>query len=129
MWKKLNININMIAVDTGSAVLISMPRKSEYAGYQFWFPKKLVNRGRHSAAVTLTFKDDFVFHLRKFGNGKFNNHEVIDEIPIAADEMEEAFSTVNENIIAPKDIDIYETHKPEKLEAVETTADESLIDY
>lgn len=128
MWKKLNVNSNMVQADAPNALLIGMPNKSEYAGYSFWISKKLVRSGKHPAALEISYKDDFIFHLLKYGNGRFNSREIIDDIPLAADEMEEALSTVNENITGAKSVNIYETHKPPELDAVDTVADESLID-
>ena len=128
MWKNININKNLIKADTGKAVLVAMPHNSGYDGYSFWHPSKLVREGKHGAAVSLGYTDDFVFHLKKYGKGKYNTNEVIDEIQLAPDELEEAFGMINENITSPKHNNPYETHKPTEKSPTETIADESLTD-
>lgn len=37
-WKKVQISRQNIQAETARAVLIKMPRKSEYKGYVFWHP-------------------------------------------------------------------------------------------
>lgn len=124
MWKNLNVSKNMIKVETGRAVLIALPHNSKYDGYAFWHPAKLVREGKHSAAVSISYTEEFEFKLKKYG--KRNN--VIDEISLSYDEIEEAFGVVNENISAPQKPNPFETHKPQSIEAVESQADDSLID-
>ena len=126
MWKTISINKNQIKAETGKAVLIAMPHKSDYDGYSFWHSAKLVRDGKHSAAVSISYTDDFVFRLKKYGKGRFNRNEVIDEIPIAADEFEMIFSVTDENITAS--VNPYETHKPQELTAVTVEVPEDLKD-
>lgn len=128
MWKTININKQNIKAETGKAVLIACPHASDYNGYCFWHPSKLVRDGRHSNAVSISYTEEFTFRLKKYGQGKYNSHEVIDEIQLGYDELEEVFGVMNENISAPDEKNPYETHKPEAVDAVKTEADSSLID-
>lgn len=128
MWKNININKQNIKTETASAVLFKMPHNSRYDGFVFWHSSKLVREGRHSNAVSIGYTDDFKFKLKKYGNGKYNSHEVIDEKEITAAEFEEAFGIMDDNISSPKSKSNYETHKPQEVEAVETEADENLVD-
>lgn len=127
-WKNININSNQIETDTGKSVLIKMPNNSEYAGYMFWHPSKLVRNGRHSASYSLGYTDEFIFKLKKYGNGKWNKREVIHEIEISAEEFEEAFGVTDRNISSKKYVNDFETHKPEPIEAVEVEVENSLKD-
>lgn len=97
-WKNFNINKNMIVSETSNGITISMPKKSKYNGYSFWHPKKCVRSGRNSSSVSIGFTDDFHFVLIKYGNGKYNRNEVIDEITIDASEMEDILYSVDQNI-------------------------------
>ena len=42
MWHKITISANSIEASTDKAVLIKMKHKSNYDGFVFWHPKKLV---------------------------------------------------------------------------------------
>lgn len=121
-WKNLQINKNLIKYDTGKAVLIAMPHSSEYDGYKFWHPSKLVRPGSHAAAVTIGYTDEFVFRLKKYGNGRYNSREVLDEIPLAGDEMAAIFG------IPLSDQEEPLIYTPETLEPENLGVDESLID-
>lgn len=128
MWKEININSNLIKRETGKAVLIALPHSSGYNGYSFWFPSKLVTKGKNSSAVSLRYTDDFSFRFVKYGKGRYNRNEVIDEIPIAADEFEAIFETVDSNITSSAVKNPYETHKPKELAAEEVEVIEELKD-
>lgn len=128
MWKNININMQNIETETAKAVLIKMPNKSTYAGYKFWHPSKLVKKGRHSNAKSIGYTDDFTFKLKKYGNGKYNQKEVVSEIEISVKEFEEAFGVMDENIHSKTYKSDFETHKPKQVEAVEVEVDESLKD-
>ena len=128
MWKTININRQNIRTGTGKAVLIACPHASDYNGYCFWHPSKLIREGRHRNAVSMSYTEEFTFRLIKYGKGRYNQYDVIDEVTVAADEIEEIFRVMDENISAPDEKNPYETHKPESVEAVKTEADSSLID-
>lgn len=128
MWKEININSNLIKRETGRAVLIALPHNSEYNGYSFWFPSKLVKKGKNSAAVSLSYTEDFSFRFVKHGKGRYNRNEVIDEITIAADEFEVVFEAVDSNITSPAEYNPYETHKPREMLAEDVEVIEELKD-
>ena len=128
MWKEININSNLIKRETGRAVLIALPHNSDYNGYSFWFPSKLVKKGKNSAAVSLSYTDDFSFRFVKYGKGRYNRNEVIDEITIAADEFEVVFEAVDSNITSPAEYNPYETHKPREMLAEDVEVIEELKD-
>lgn len=128
MWRSININKQNIKAETDKAVLIACPHNSEYDGYCFWHSSKLVREGRNSNAVQISYTEDFTFYLKKYGKGKYNSRDVIDEVQLGYDELEEIFGVMNENISAPAYKSDYETHKPAEVAAVEQTADESLVD-
>ena len=127
-WKNININIQNIKAQSSRSILIAMPHSSDYDGYCFWHSSKLVREGRHSNAVSIGYTDDFNFRLIKYGKGKWNSRDVIDEIYINASQLEDAFGVMNENIKAPKQVNIYETHKPEELKPIKSDALEELKD-
>lgn len=128
MWRSININKQNIKAETGKAVLIACPHNSDYDGYCFWHPSKLVRDGRHSNAVSISYTEDFTFYLKKYGKGQYNRNEVIDEIQLGYDELEEVFGVMNENISAPIIKNPFETHKPVAVAPEHTDADESLLD-
>lgn len=92
-WKKVHFNAQNIEHETGKATLIKMPKKSAYAGYKFWHPAKLVRtEGGKGYFVSFSYTDDFTFTLKKYGNGKYNGREVIDEVTLKGDEIAEHFA-------------------------------------
>lgn len=95
-WYNLEINIQNVKYETLKATLIKMPNKSEYAGYSFWHPNKLIRNGSNSHAIKLGYNDQFVFRLKKYGKGKHNSNDVIDEIEIDATDFEEAFECMRD---------------------------------
>jgi hypothetical protein len=103
MWKNIEINIQNIEIKTDKAVLFKCPHKSDYDGYTFWHPLKLVRDGSNSYAVSVGYTNDFEFTLRKYGGGKHNSREVISEKKIGAEEFEKMLKTMDDNITAPKD--------------------------
>lgn len=117
MWKNININKQNIEAETGKAILIKMPNNSNYKGFMFWHPTKLVRDGRNKNAVSIGYNDEFTFDLKKLGNGKYNKMDVIDEIKISVEEFEEAFGVMDENITSLKKDETYlRVEEPEKVE-------------
>lgn len=117
MWKNIEINIQNIETDTGKATLIKMPNTSDYAGYKFWHPSKLVRYGSNSYARSIGYTDEFTFKLFKNGNGKHNKFDVIDEIEIDAEEFEEAFGCMEDCTRSKNKEESYLIVKePEKVE-------------
>ena len=102
MWKQININKQQIIANCDNAVLIKMPHNSDYDNYSFWHPTKLIKDGKNKNAHVVLYTDEFLFHLIKYGKGKWNKRQVLDRITIKAYEFETAFETINKNIIMPK---------------------------
>lgn len=127
MWKNIEINDSLVKARTAKSVLIAFPRKSQLHGYSFWHPAKLVRTGRIVNTVSIGYSGEFVFRIKKYGNGKYNKREIISEMEIVADEFEQAFAGINSNDVEPDDTP--EIHIPEPLEPENAVADESLIDY
>lgn len=116
MWKNIEINVQNIETDTGKATLIKMPNKSEYAGYKFWHPSKLIRYGSNSYARSISYTDEFTFKLFKNGNGKYNKFDVIDEIEISVEEFEEAFECMKDCTRAKNDETYLIVEEPKKIE-------------
>ena len=121
-WCTVDFYENQIKATSERAVCIICPHSSRYDGYSFWVPSAFVRQGRNAAMMSLFFPSDFVFHLKKTGNGRYNRHRVIAEINLQGREIYDAFGEPAEQL------NPYETHKPQELAAVDVTADESLID-
>ncbi|KAA6348971.1 hypothetical protein EZS27_003571 [termite gut metagenome] len=99
MWQKIFFNSQSIQAETDSAVLIKMPNKSEYQGYCFWHPKKLVReQGGKGYHYTFSFTEDFVFHLKKYGQGRHNRRDVIREVDLSVCQIKKEFGVVDENV-------------------------------
>lgn len=128
MWKSININKQNIKAETEKAVLITCPHNSDYDGWEFWHPAKLVREGRHDNAVSVSYTEDFNFILKKYGKGKWNKNKILDEQQIDFEEFEEMFEVMNENIKSPDYKSDFETHKPKQLEAGEVEVLEELKD-
>ena len=116
MWKNIEINLQNIEGGTEKATLIKMPNKSKYAGYKFWHPSKLIRRGSNSYARSIGYTDSFTFKLKKYGNGKWNKNEVIDEKEISVEEFEEAFKCMEDCTQAKNNDSYLIVEEPEKVE-------------
>lgn len=128
MWKNVNANVNQIKTETEKAVLINCPHNSKYDGYSYWHSSKLVREGIHSASISIGYTDEFKFKLVKYGKGKWNSRDIIDEIEISVEEFEKMYEVTNTNIRAKKTVDEYETHKPKEIKEVENNLEKELID-
>ena len=114
-WKNITINKQNIKGETAKAFLIQMPHKSQFDGFSFWHPKKLVRPGCNSYACELGYTDEWTFKLVKYGSGKWNQFEQIDNTSINAADFEEAFMPSNDNLNPKQPVNEFETHKPETL--------------
>lgn len=120
-WKNININKNLIIHDTGKSTLIAMPHKSDYDGWEFWFPSKLVREAfNRKDAMNIGYNDDFIFHLKKYDTEK----------DINVKEFERAFCVVAGNIDASitEEPEVPLIHIPDWIEPEEINADEELVD-
>lgn len=119
-WKNIRISQNFIKASTNKAHLISMPHSSDYDGYVFWHTLKLFSEYGEST-VSLIYNDSFKFHLKKYGKGRYNSRQIIDEVEIGVEEFEKAF----ENAAFGKYPLI---HKPQLLEVEPVEVLEELKD-
>lgn len=126
MWKNIEINLQNIEKNTGKATLIKMPNNSDYAGYKFWHPSKLVRYGSNSYARSIGYTDNFTFKLFKNGKGKYNKFDLIDEVEIDAEEFEEAFGCMKECTRAKEDNFYLIVKEPDKFEK-EVKIEKSLL--
>ena len=77
VWHKVAFNAQNIETETAKAVLIACPHKSDYDGYVFWHPTKLVrDAGSKGWDKSFSFTDEFKFNLKKYGKGKYNKSQV-----------------------------------------------------
>lgn len=133
-WFKINISDAQILKYSGSACLVKMPNRSEYAGYDFWHPLKLIRESYIKATFSLSFNDEWVFRLIKYGKGKHNLKNIISEIEIDAETMLDVFGiqtesinqSIRSNIEANKVVTIIEKITPEKITFENSIPDESL---
>ena len=112
MWNKVYFNSQNIEHETTKAVLIKMPNKSEYAGYKFWHPSKLVREeGGKGYHMSFSLTEEFEFTLRKYGK----NRQITAEEVIGYAEMLEAFEQVNEQICGREEAYL-EVAEPDKVD-------------
>jgi len=84
MFKKIELNSNLVNYQTNKAVLIKMPRQK----FKFWFPLKLVRfKGKNDYLIELSIPDNFEFKLFRNGEGKHNFKEVVEEKTLTLNEF------------------------------------------
>ncbi|MEZ7743735.1 hypothetical protein O3800_01930 [Gemella sanguinis] len=95
MWKTIQFNKQNIEYDTGAAVLIKLPNRSNYKGYKFWHPAKLVREMRKGNGyfLTLSYTDDFVFKVFKTDK----RGRKLDSIEFTGDALSEEFHKLVED--------------------------------
>lgn len=124
-WENIEINKQNIESETRKATLIKMPNNSKYANYKFWHPSKLVRNGNNSYAKKLSYTDDFKFKLKKYGSGKWNKYDIIDEKEISVEEFEKAFECMEDCTKGKSNEAYLVVTEPEKIEK-EITINERL---
>lgn len=98
-WKTILINSNNIETTNGNSTLIKMPNNSEYSGYKFWHPSKLIrSKGKGNWSFSLSYTNEFEFKIFKNGNGKYNKFEKIDQLTISSKDIEYYFEKMNTKI-------------------------------
>ena len=92
-WQSVTIHSNQIQYNTGRSILVKCPNNSGYVGYCFWHPAKLIRRSyRNRSEYSLSFTDNFEFHLEKKGQGRYNFKDVIAEATLSANEFKELYA-------------------------------------
>lgn len=122
-WFKFPVNIQNIKHETEKAVLIAMPHNSDYDGFEFWHPKKLVRNGSNSYEVFVSISDTFRVTLKRVSEKTF---KVLDERIVGYEELLDAFGKSPSVPV----VDLREkvvTHVPEKLNPVKVEANASLV--
>lgn len=120
-YLNININCNQVKYSTGRAYLIAMPHKSDYDGFAFWFPERLVDEGRHNEAVRLCIPVNFNFTLRRTSP---KTYKVLAEAELNAYELVEQFKQTDENITGA---DIATRTEVERVEAPEVKVDDVVV--
>lgn len=117
----ININRNQIKHSSGRAILIAMPHKSDYDGFTFWFPEKLVDEGRHDEAIRLCIPASFNFSLRRTSP---KTYKVLAEEELNAYQLVEQFRQTDENITGA---DVKPFTQVETVEAPEVKVDDVVV--
>ncbi|RRC92709.1 hypothetical protein EII25_03285 [Erysipelotrichaceae bacterium OH741_COT-311] len=126
-WEKVYFNAQNIEAETAKAVLIKMPSKGDYAGYCFWHPARLVrDEGNKGYRKSFSFTDEFEFKLKKYGKGKYNKNQVIDEKIIGPEEIKDEF--YNPSLEVGKYYEKPKSRVPEKIQAKEIAIIDDLVD-
>ena len=114
-WKTMNFNSQNIKFETAKAVLIKMPNKSDYAGYMFWHPSKLVRVLQRGNGYFKTFSFTDGWEFRVFKEGK--DRKILDEQVLGPEEMLEMFDVVSETIERQSTSkSFYEEEEPEPID-------------
>lgn len=115
MWKTIQFNKQNIEYDTGAAVLIKLPNRSNYKGYKFWHPAKLVREMRKGNGyfLTLSYTDDFVFKVfktdkrgRKLDSMEFTGDGLAGEFRQLTESDDTSFLEITEPIKVDRKVEI-----------------------
>ena len=105
-WNNVTIPSNLYVCQSEKFFKFKFPNHSLYGGYSIWVSKKLIIF--FEGDYILLYKDNFTFRIIKYGKGKYNWKDILDEKEISAEELAETFGYVEPVI-----------YKPPKLEALE----------
>ena len=93
-WHSIFFNKQNVEYETDRAILINMPSRSVYNGWQFWHPAKLVREeGGNGYFLSLSFTDDWSFRLFKSYKRGQNPQKTVSPV-----EIKEAFQASDESI-------------------------------
>lgn len=113
MWNSIYLSDDIKAYPCGNSLRVCMPEGSDYEGYSFFHPLKLVN-GEYG--LSLVYNDDWVFRLakRKKVGGEW---QTVSTAELTPEELKDAIG------------DIPLLHKPPKLDPLENVEPlEELLD-
>lgn len=88
-WESIIVTRDQVGDIVGNSVVIHMPRSSDYDGWYFFHPAKLVRQ--RNWYYTISFTKEFKFNLRKNGKGKWNKFDVIAERTIDHEQLKKQF--------------------------------------
>lgn len=104
-WNKIYFNVQNIKENKGTSVIINMPNKSEYKGWCFYHPVKLVREEGHKGwMLSFSFTDEWNFKLYKKGKS----------MEISVEAMKNAFDNENYNNKETKE-SYCEVEEPKKV--------------
>lgn len=117
-WKRLRVAVRHIEYNNGNRARLRMPHNSEYDGYIFWIPSKLIELNpmwteEGTRTCQILYTDEFKFKLKKLGYDRFDKLITVDEKEITPQELRKAFTNINTE---PTDREEPLIHRPSKLE-------------
>lgn len=116
-WTNLELYTNMVLHVSEKTALVAMPFKSEFKGYCFNHPARLVRKTKNPHLVNLSFSEEFVFNIFKRERNEDGIYVQVDERNLSAEEMRK--------ILEPVDADI-KAFRQKKKESVETVENDVL---
>lgn len=99
VWNNVTIPSNLYVCQSEKSYKFKLPRHSLYGGYSIWVSKKLILF--FEGDYILLYKDNFTFRIIKYGKGKYNWKDILDEKEISAEELAETFGYVEPVIYKP----------------------------
>lgn len=120
-WNKLSINRQNIKTETKKAYLVKLPENSQYQGYVFWHPKKMVEATNfyNGYLMALSYPDSWEFKLKEDDSISYK------ELTLNGRELKQAFE-YNENDYDFWSSSYYRKIEPKKIDK-EVEVNTSLI--